>query len=76
MLAIIDDYSRKCPAFEVDTSLGSVRVVDVLDCFADMRGPPEVITMDNGPESAGRALDEWAHRSCREAQLHSSGEAH
>jgi putative transposase len=61
-LAVIDDYSRECPAIEVDTSLGGVRVVDVLDRLADTRGLPEVITLDNGPEFAGRALDEWAYR--------------
>jgi putative transposase len=61
-LAIIDDYSRECPAIEVDTSLGGVRVVDVLERLADTRGLPKVITMDNGPEFAGRALDEWAYR--------------
>jgi putative transposase len=60
-LAVIDDYSRECPASEVDTSLGGVRVVDVLDRLADTRGLPEAITMDNGPEFAGRALDEWVY---------------
>jgi len=61
-LAIVDDYSRECPAIEVDTSLGGRRVVDVLEKLAESRGLPEVITMDNGPEFAGRALDEWAYR--------------
>lgn len=61
-LAIIDDYSRECPVIEVDTSLGGRRVVDVLERLAETRGFPEVITMDNGPEFAGRALDEWAYR--------------
>jgi putative transposase len=61
-LAIIDDYSRECPTIEVDTSLGGARVVDVLERLADTRGLPKVITMDNGPEFAGRALDEWAYR--------------
>jgi putative transposase len=61
-LAIVDDYSRECPAIEVDTSLGGVRVVSVLERLADMRGLPEVITVDNGPEFAGKALDAWAYR--------------
>jgi putative transposase len=61
-LAIVDDYSRECPAIEVDTSLGGQRVVGVLDRLAETRGLPEFITMDNGPEFAGRALDEWAYR--------------
>ena len=61
-LAIVDDYSRECPAIEVDTSLGGARVVSVLEKLADIRGLPEVITVDNGPEFAGRAMDEWAYR--------------
>jgi putative transposase len=61
-LAIVDDYSRECPAIEVDTSLGSRRVVGVLEKLSVIRGLPEFITIDNGPEFAGRALDEWAYR--------------
>ena len=61
-LAIVDDYSRECPAIEVDTSLGGVRVVGVLERLAETRWLPEVITVDNGPKFAGKALDEWAYR--------------
>lgn len=61
-LTIVDDYSRECPAIEVDTSLGGARVVMVLERLAETRGLPEVITVDNGPEFVGRALDEWAYR--------------
>jgi putative transposase len=61
-LTIVDNYSRECPAIEVDTSLGGARVVGILDRLADIRGLPEVITVDNGPEFAGKALDEWAYR--------------
>lgn len=61
-LAIVDDYSRECPAIEVDTSLGGRRVVGVLERLGELRGLPEVITVDNGPEFAGRSLDEWAYR--------------
>ena len=48
-LAIVDDYSRECPAIEVDTSLGGARVVGVLERLEETRGLPEVITVDNGP---------------------------
>ena len=61
-LTIGDDYSRECPAIEVDTSFGGARVVSVLERLAETRGLPETITMDNGPEFAGRHLDEWAFR--------------
>jgi len=66
-LAIVDDYSRECPAIEVDTSLGGARVVDVLERLAQTRGLPKIITMDNGPEFAGRYLDEWAY--CNRVKL-------
>ena len=61
-LAIVDDYSRECPAIEVDTSLGGARVVGILERLAETRGLPQVITVDNGPEFAGRTMDEWAYR--------------
>ena len=61
-LVIVDDYSRECPAIEVDTSLGGIRVVQVLERLAETRGLPQVITVDNGPEFTSRVLDEWAYR--------------
>jgi putative transposase len=65
-LAIVDDYSRECPAIEVDSSIPGGKVVDVLEKLAETRGLPEVITVDNGPEFAGKTLDEWAyHRSIK-----------
>jgi len=60
-LVIVDDYSRECPAIEVDTSLGGRRVVGVLDRLVEIRGLAEIITMDHGPEFAGCALGEWAY---------------
>ena len=61
-LAIVDDYSRECPAIEVDSSLPGTKVVEVLERLAETRGLAEVITVDNGPEFAGKTLDEWAYR--------------
>ena len=39
------------------------KVVEVLDHLAGLGIKPKVITVDNGPEFSGRALDEWAHRN-------------
>ena len=61
-LNIVDDFSRECPAIEVDTSLPGTRVVRVLDRLAETRGLPAEIVLDNGPEMIGKALDEWAYR--------------
>ncbi len=62
-LNIVDCFSRESLAFEVDTSLSGHRVVRVLQRLLEMRGKPQVIQVDNGPEFTGRALDEWAHKN-------------
>lgn len=67
-LNIVDDYTRECPAIEVDHSLPGLRVVRVLERLAESRGLPETIVVDNGPEFAGRVLDRWAYR--RKVRLH------
>jgi putative transposase len=61
-LTIVDDYSRECPAIEVDTSINGRRVAAVLERLADARGLPLSITVDHGPEFEGQVLDEWAYR--------------
>ena len=58
---IVDDMTRECPAIEVSASLPALRVIQVLDRLASIRGLPRSIVCDNGPEFAGRALDLWAH---------------
>src|SRR2546429_222406 len=60
MLTIVDGCTRECPAIEVDTSLGGLRVRRVLDRIASERGLPEAIVLDNGPEFRSRALGAWS----------------
>jgi putative transposase len=62
-LNIVDQCSRECLALEVDTSLPGLRVTRVLDRLILQRGQPEALVVDNGPEFAGKALDQWAHRN-------------
>lgn len=61
-LTIVDDFTRECPAIEVDTSLTGRRIIRVLEHLAQIRGLPQGIVCDNGPEFAGHLLDAWAHR--------------
>ena len=61
-LNIVDDFTRECLAIEVDTSLPGSRVVAVLERLAELRGLPDSITVDHGPEFESRALDAWAYR--------------
>ena len=59
-LNIVDDYSRECLAAEVDTSIPAARVVRVLARLRELRGLPQLLVTDNGPEFAGQALHVWA----------------
>lgn len=62
ILTMVDDYTRECPAMEVDTSLGGWRVRRMLDRLVAERGRPEAIVLDNGPEFRGRALAAWSEQ--------------
>jgi putative transposase len=61
-LNIVDDFSRECPAIEVDRSLPGARVVRVLERLRETHGLPKAIVVDNGPEFTGRALEAWAYQ--------------
>jgi putative transposase len=67
-LNIVDDFTKECLAIEVDTSLPGKRVTAMLERLAECRGLPGSITVDNGPEFAGKILDEWAYN--RKLRLH------
>ena len=57
---LIDEFSRKALASDVDTSLPGARVVQSLERAVDARGAPDELIIDNGPEFIGKALDAWA----------------
>ncbi len=61
-LNIVDDYTRECLAIEVDTSPPGLRGAQMLQRLAELRGLPKSITVHNGPEFAGRALDAWTYQ--------------
>tara|TARA_B100001964_G_scaffold195692_1_gene219881 strand:- start:268 stop:1131 length:864 start_codon:yes stop_codon:yes gene_type:complete len=62
VLNVLDDFSRRCLAAEVDTSLPGLRVCRVLDQLVSHHGKPQALLVDNGPEFTGKALDEWAYQ--------------
>jgi putative transposase len=61
VLNIVDDFTRECLAIEVDTSLTGQRVARVLERVCAVRGHPERLVSDNGPEFTGHAVDTWAY---------------
>jgi putative transposase len=61
VFSVVDTFTREALAAEVDTSLPAVRVVQVLEEIAMLRGLPDSITFDNGPELTSRLVDQWAY---------------
>ena len=61
VLNVVDDFTRECLVMHVGTSITGHDVVRVLKAVVRFRGTPQVITTDNGPEFAGKALDLWTH---------------
>lgn len=60
ILTILDCHSRESLAVEPRQSFRAANVVDVLDRLLLEHGKPKTIRCDNGPEFAGRVLDQWA----------------
>jgi transposase InsO family protein len=61
-LTVLDDCSEEAVSLVVDTSMPALYVTRVLDQVAAERGLPNVIRTDNGPEFAGRTMQDWAAR--------------
>lgn len=62
ILAVIDEYTRECLAFEVNRKLTSN---DVLHCLGNLfvqRGIPAYIRSDNGSEFTAKAVRDWLTR--------------
>lgn len=60
-LTIVDTFTKECLSIEVDTSLNGLRVVRVLEDLTDLKGLPDSIRVDNGPEFISKVLDAWAY---------------
>ena len=60
ILTVVDAFTRECLALEADTSMGSLRVLRVLERLIAERGAPQRIRTDNGPEFTSRAYLAWS----------------
>jgi putative transposase len=59
LLTLIDEFTRECLAIKVSRRLGSQEVIETLAELMLLRGVPEHIRSDNGPEFTAKALREW-----------------
>jgi len=63
MLVVLDEFTRESLAIEVAWSWTARQVVDVLGYLFAVRGAPEHIRSDNGPEFVARAVTRWLYRA-------------
>jgi len=62
ILTLIDEYSRECLALLVNRRITSLDVIDQLYELFLLRGVPEHIRSDNGPEFTAKAIRKWLNR--------------
>ena len=59
LLTVIDEYTRRCLAIRVDSSLKAYDVLETLSTLFISEGVPDYIRSDNGSEFTEKALREW-----------------
>ena len=62
ILNIIDEYTRECLAMLIARKIKNQDVIDLLFYLFIVRGIPEHIRSDNGPEFTARAVRRWLAR--------------
>ena len=62
ILTLIDEYTRECLALRVERRWNSLEVIDTLADVMLVRGIPEHIRSDNGPEFIACELQNWLAR--------------
>ncbi len=62
ILTIIDEYTRECLSILVERRISSQDVIDKLFDLFILRGIPEHIRSDNGPEFTAKAIRGWLGR--------------
>ena len=56
---MLDEYTREALAIRVEPSLPSAKVIATLSWLFALRGAPEHIRSDNGPEFIAKAVKQW-----------------
>jgi len=63
LLVVLDEYTRECLAIEAQRSFTSGDVILTLQYLFAVRGAPEHIRSDNGPEFVARKVQRWLDRA-------------
>ena len=63
LFVVIDEYTRECLAIEVARSFTAQDVIGVLQYLFAVRGTPQHIRSDNGPEFVAKTVRRWLPRA-------------
>ena len=63
LLVVIDEFTRECLAIDVNSKIKGPDVVEVLRYLFAVRGAPEFIRSDNGPEFVSQVVQKWLENS-------------
>jgi transposase InsO family protein len=63
ILVVIDEFTRECLAIEVARSFTARDVTMTLQYLFAVRGAPEHLRSDNGPEFVAKEIPEWLARA-------------
>jgi putative transposase len=61
-LTVLDEFTRESPAIEVGRSIRAKDVISMLEYLFMIRGIPEFIRSDNGPEFIADAIRKWLEK--------------
>jgi putative transposase len=62
-LTVIDEWTRESLQIDVQGSIRSGRVIEVLSRLISLHGAPRYLRSDNGPEFVSRAVLKWLHQA-------------
>jgi len=68
-LTVIDEWTRESLEIDVQGSIRSGRVIEVLSRLISVHGAPRYLRSDNGPEFVSRAVLKWLHQAGIETAL-------
>ena len=63
ILPIVDEFTRECLTIEVERHMTAQDVIATLRFLFELRGPPEYLRSDNGPEFIAQAVKDWLSES-------------
>lgn len=63
LLPVLDEYTRECLTIEVERRMTAQDVVATLRYLFELRGAPQFLRSDNGPEFIAEAVKAWLKES-------------